>query len=110
MSNRERRIGANEAVFRKVNEQIESLNRGMAEVSDMKLHIVCECGDLNCVERLVVEIDDYERIRADRELFLIKEGHETPDVEDVVEHTDAYEVVRKHGGDPAEYSDESDAG
>jgi hypothetical protein len=108
MDERARRIGANEAVFREINEQVESLNRGMAEISDHQMHIVCECGDLICVERLVVPVSKYEEIRSDSALFFIIRGHDKPDVEDVVEQTDAYDVVRKHRGDPAELAAEAD--
>ena len=101
MDERARRVGKNEEVFREVNEQIESLNRAMVAIGVQTMHIVCECGDLACIEQLVVEIPDYERIRSDAACFIVAPGHELPDVEDVVEKTDAFSVVRKHEGDPA---------
>lgn len=101
MDERAHRVGRNEAVFRKVNEQIESLNRAMAAISDETMHIVCECGELSCIVQLVVGIADYERIRRDATLFFVAPGHEMPDVEDVVEETPKYYVVRKHEGEPA---------
>jgi hypothetical protein len=101
MDERTRRVGKNEAVFREVNEQIESLNRGMATVSDGNVHIVCECADLLCAEQLTVPLREYERIRADSTLFFIREGHAVPDVEQVVEETPGYEVVRKNEGEAA---------
>jgi hypothetical protein len=101
MDERARRIGLNEALFRQVNEQIESLNRSLAEISDEKMHIVCECGNLDCAEQIVVGIPDYERIRADATLFFVLPGHELPSVEVVVEEADGFNVVCKHAGDPA---------
>src|SRR5262249_40438858 len=59
-----RRVGRNVAVFREVNEQIESLNRGLAGLSDNKMHIVCECADLLCAVQLTVTVDEYERVRS----------------------------------------------
>ena len=97
---RARRIGQNEALFRTVNEEIEGLNRGMAEISDQTLHIVCECGLLECTLQLTVPLADYERVRQDPALFLVREGHELPDVETVVERTPRYWVVRKDPGAP----------
>ena len=97
---RARRIGANEAVFRKVNEQVEDLNRGFAEMSGGTMQAVCECGDITCIEQIVVSIETYERIRSDSALFLTVEGHEAVDVETVVEHAPNYQVVRKRAGDP----------
>jgi hypothetical protein len=105
---RARQVGRNEAVFREVNEQVDSINRGLAAISDNQMHIVCECGDLLCVERLVVAVTRYEEIRADSALFFIKPGHDKPDVEDVVDRADGYDVVRKHPGVPQEVAEETD--
>jgi hypothetical protein len=104
---RGRRIGLNEALFREVNEQIESLNRGLAAISDHKMHIVCECGDLECTQQLVVPISDYERIRADAALFFVMPGHEVGSAEAVIEGTSAYNVVRKREGAPAQAARET---
>jgi len=108
MDERTRRVGRNEAVFREVNEQIESLNRGIAAISDETMHIVCECGDLRCSDHVVVPVGDYERIRSDAALFFVLPGHQLPDVERVVEETASYYVVQKHEGDPARVAKETD--
>jgi hypothetical protein len=108
MDERARRIGENEALFRAVNEQVESLQRSMAALSDEKMHIVCECGDIDCVERLVVPLGKYEEIRRDGTLFFIVPGHDKPDVEDLVERGGAFDVVCKHAGDPGRIARETD--
>jgi len=108
MDDRERRVGENEALFRAVNEQVEDLQRGLAAVSDETMHIVCECGDLGCVERLVVSLPKYEEVRADGTLFFSVPGHDIPDVEDVIERAAAYHVVRKHPGGPEELAEATD--
>ena len=108
MDERERRVGENEALFRAVNEQVEDLQRGLAAVSDETMHIVCECGDLACVERLVVSLPKYEEVRGDAALFFVVPGHDIPDVEDVIERGDDYAVVRKHPGGPAELAEAAD--
>jgi hypothetical protein len=71
MDERGRRIGQNEALFRQVNEELEGLNRGLAEITDETFHIVCECGDLRCQKRLVVPASDYETVRAESGLFFV---------------------------------------
>jgi hypothetical protein len=96
---RGRRIGSNEAMFRELNEQIEQLNRSLAEISDEKMHAVCECGSLECAEPIVVPLRRYEEVRSDATLFLVVPGHEITDVESVVEETADYNVVRKDVGD-----------
>jgi hypothetical protein len=100
MDERVRRIGLNEALVRLVNEEIEGLERRFAPVSEQTLQIVCECGDLQCSERLPVEIAQYERVRADPTLFIVVPGHELPELEDVVASTEPYSLVRKREGDP----------
>lgn len=108
MDERTRRVGMNEAVFREVNEQIESLNRGVAALSDHKMHIVCECADLLCSEQLTVTVDEYERIRSDGTLFFIVPGHQIADLEEVEEETPGYFVVRKSEGAAARFAEETD--
>ena len=107
MDERSRKVGKNEAVFRAVNEEIEKLTLGIAEISDRTLHLVCECGDLLCTKQLVVPVTRYEQVRADPSSFLIIPGHEKPSVEDVVEETPRYSVVRKHS-DAAKIALETD--
>jgi hypothetical protein len=105
---RARRVGRNEAIFREINEQVDAINRGLADITDNQMHIVCECGDLLCVERLVVPLSRYEEVRSDPALFFIKAGHDKPDVEDVVEQADAFEVVRKKAGVPQQVAEQTD--
>jgi hypothetical protein len=104
---RARRVGHNEALFREVNERIEKVSEALQTTSD-RLGILCECGDETCTERIEVSIADYERIRAEPTLFFVCTGHEIPDVEDVVEQTPEYDVVRKREGPPADLARELD--
>ena len=99
---REARVGRNEGVIRAVNDQIEELNRAFA-VSDEELAIVCECGELECVEQIQIARPAYARVRADHTLFLVISGHEDPTVEAVVESGQSgHVVVQKYPGKPAE--------
>jgi hypothetical protein len=91
---REERIGRNEALFREVNERIERISATL-QVSDETLQILCECGVPTCLEQIEVPVGDYERVRAESTLFLIKPDHEHADLEEIVERHDGYVVVRK---------------
>lgn len=102
-----RRVGLNEALFREVNEQIRSLSDEFSP-DDGSITVVCECGDAECVERLEVQLSDYERVRADSLLFLVAQGHVFPNVERVVESADGHEIVQKQAGPAAELSEETD--
>ena len=100
---REARAGRAEAVFRLVNNQIASLHETYGAVGEEPFAIICECGDMNCIEQLPIPSAEYARVRADPTLFLLAPGHEDPTVEAVVEgHQAAYAVVRKPRGTPAE--------
>jgi antibiotic biosynthesis monooxygenase (ABM) superfamily enzyme len=104
---RARRVGLNEAIFRQVNEQIRGLNREFG-TEESTMSVICECGDGDCADRLEIRSSDYERVRSDSRLYVIAKGHEIPDVEDVVEQTEGYDVVQKREGSPAELSRELD--
>jgi hypothetical protein len=108
MDERARRIGHNEALFREVNDRIERVTQSL-QVTTERMSILCECGDQSCTERVEVSLPDYERIRADSALFFVCTGHEQPDVEDVVEQTGGFDVVRKKPGPAAELARELDA-
>jgi recombinational DNA repair protein RecR len=95
---RARRVGHNEALFRQVNERIEDLNEAFAHASQT-FSVVCECADLSCTEHIDVPPAVYERTRQDSARFLVKPGHEAPDVEHVAEADGTYVVVEK--GAPA---------
>ena len=90
---REERIARNEAGFRSLN---ESLGGRVHDPHTNRAGFVCECGDMECAATLRVDMDRYEEVRADARLFLVAPGHETPDVEDVVQRTEGFLVVRKH--------------
>jgi len=64
---------------------------------ETKLGIVCECDDAQCEERLIVTVSAYERVRSDPLRFFIVPGHEDPRIEQVIERTQTYLVVRKTG-------------
>jgi hypothetical protein len=90
---REERIARNEAGFRDLN---ESLGGRVHDPSTNFAGFVCECGDMDCAAILRVDVQDYERVRSDPRRFLVKPGHEIPDLEDIVEQADGFVVVRKH--------------
>ena len=104
-SDRARKIGRNEDIFRRVNEQIEQVNQAFGEVAGT-MTLVCECGDSTCIEQIEVTPDEYRHLRSDPTLFAIRPGHEIPDVEDVVEQLERYWVVEKHEDGPAQLARE----
>jgi hypothetical protein len=84
------RAAAAEINGRRVNEAIE---RGTQSTGTAVF--VCECGFLGCSETVELTISEYEAVRSGFERFLIVPGHQIEEIEDVVEHHDAYLVVAK---------------
>jgi hypothetical protein len=80
MSERTRRIGENEALYRLVNEKIGDLNDTFGLISET-MAVVCECARLECTEQITLDISTYEHVRSDPTLFVLLPGHEEPDVD-----------------------------
>jgi len=103
---RARRVGANEALFRSVNEQVNDLNRSF--LVEGRLRIICECGEQTCMEQIDLSPAEYEELRADSGLFAVKPGHDDPVVESVTDRRDGYWIVRKAPGAPERIARETD--
>jgi hypothetical protein len=103
---RAKRAAENEALFRSVNEEVHDLNQSF--LVEGRLRVVCECGRANCIEQIDLEPRDYEAVRADSSLFIVKPGHDDPEVEAVVERNDEYWVVHKAPGTPERIARETD--
>jgi hypothetical protein len=102
---RAERIGRNEDLFRKVNDQIEGVNEAFGRITGT-MSLLCECGKLECIEEIVLTVDAYRELRADPTRFAVKPGHETPDIERIVERRDKYFVVEKAEGDAARLAED----
>ncbi|MFL5969708.1 MAG: hypothetical protein ACJ74L_08930 [Gaiellaceae bacterium] len=91
------RQARNEALFREVNERIAGLGaRAEARAPDGTVDFLCECGEEGgCGQRVRVPVDVYERVRSQDDRFMVRPGHETPEIERAVEWTDDYVVVDK---------------
>jgi hypothetical protein len=100
MDERAERIGRNEDLFRKVNDEIEGMNEAFGAMTGT-MSILCECGKLDCVEQIDVPLDEYRELRAEPTYFAVKPGHEIPDFEDIVARRGHYLVVAKAEGEPA---------
>jgi hypothetical protein len=90
---REKRLGANEAIFRAANERMEAWEERHWK-SEAELYY-CECADPNCRENVHLRHADYEKARGDSSHFLIVQGHEDPEIETVIEEHEGWVVVEK---------------
>ena len=101
LDERKRRIGENEANSRAVNQMVRP-------VEPFWMTVLCECGDRSCREHLMIAQDEYARVRENSTLFVLRPGHETEEVEEVVAKHLEYWVVRKHPGLPANVAQATD--
>jgi hypothetical protein len=103
---RTRRVAANEALFRTVNEKLEELNEGFALLTDT-FDIVCECGEIDCDERIILSPEEYARLRSEPTRFAVVHGHEIAGVEDVIERHEAFAILAKAPGLATELAQET---
>jgi hypothetical protein len=90
---RAERIAQTERFFRAVNEEL-ALNDGHGVTL-----FLCECGNPACQEGLELTADALHRLHAESGLFVVRPGHEIPDVERVVARHNGYLVVRRSAVD-----------
>ena len=92
VTDRRAQVARNEAFFRAVNE-------GIAEASERfespEAEFLCECGDARCTHRIEVPLEEYESVREHPARFLVRRGHQEPEVEEVVKRGRRYAIVEK---------------
>lgn len=101
-------IAREEAVKRDVNEAIEG---GLwPDERDGTVRMRCECGSMDCVAFINIDVSDYEHVREHSRRFVIANGHQMAEAEIVMERTGLYLVVEKFGqaGEVAERLDPRD--
>lgn len=106
MDSREERLARNEVLFRSVNERIEQI-AAASGIDDHVFEFFCECSNVGCTLLIPMTVADYDEIRQDPRQFVVALGHELPEIEDLVERRENYQVVRKRG-EAAEYVAERD--
>jgi hypothetical protein len=92
---REERLAKNEATFRTLNENIQSI--AIALGGDDPFEFICECATIGCFERISLSLKDYEQVRDDGARFLVVAGHEDMELERVIAVHGEYVVVEKDG-------------
>jgi len=104
---RARRIASNESAFRDVNERLEGDLGSLELEREERIEFVCECGDRECEQSVVLTLAEYEHIRSDGRHFAVAIGHVYPEAERVVERHASHEVVEKRG-DGADLAEQRD--
>ena len=89
-------MAENEVRFRALNERLRAGSDTWGP-GDGILELVCECADEDCMRSITLTPRDYETVRSDETQFVVVQGHERLEVEDVVAGREGWLVVRKRG-------------
>ncbi len=99
MEPRLERTTVNEALFREVNQAIDSVSDGFAERGwapvDGRLDFHCECGRDGCSTRIRLTPEEYDMVRMEDDRFAVAPGHDTPEIESVVHENEHFALVDK---------------
>jgi hypothetical protein len=95
------RIAKNEAVLRAVNREIaqaeEEEEEEAGRAADQTIEVLCECGRKGCSGVIALTVAEYHDIHSQKDRFVVLRGHESTEIERVVEERPAYLVVDKFG-------------
>ena len=98
MHGREARLAHNESLFRRANERISAHAEHRPDVGPgTPIAFYCECSNADCTERVTLTELEYEALRSDPTHFAVVAGHESPEIERVVQRETGYLVVEKTG-------------
>jgi hypothetical protein len=86
------RLARNQVIFREVNDRL----RALADAGpDGEAEYICECSNVRCTNTIVLQLFEYEAVRARPKMFFIAPGHERLELERVVDELDRYAIVEK---------------
>jgi hypothetical protein len=96
------RIAENEVRVRDVNELIaektaDLANEGLAPDED-RTEFLCACGSPGCAATISLTRTEFDAAHGADDQFVVFPGHDTPEIEDVVERHQHYLIVRKKPG------------
>jgi hypothetical protein len=96
----QRRRIINEHLFRDLNMRIKAATRRLFRQAnirddDVPVDFACECSDPNCLTRIPIDIETYERIHCEPNQYVVVPSHQHGDIERVVRKESDYLVVAK---------------
>ena len=95
MDERDERIAKNETMFRAANRELADQEEGGG--ADQLIEVLCECGRQGCSGVIALTVADYDGVHSQDDRFVVVPGHESTEIEKVVEERDGYLVVDKFG-------------
>jgi len=88
------RLVRSQILFREVNERL----RETVGPQEGPLEFLCECSNEGCIDTVPLEVGQYEAIRSHPNLFFVASGHETLEVDRVIDQGEGYVLVEKTVG------------
>jgi hypothetical protein len=95
MDTRYKRVARSAALTRDLNESIAAWAESQRALPAETVQFYCECGDLQCFERVALTRDQYKAVRTDSMRFAVLPEYVNREVERVVEEHGDYVVVKK---------------
>jgi len=105
---RKQRIVKNEQEFRDYNNRRMQVETAAATDNDDLVPFLCECGDRDCVNALMLTPAEFMQAHTAANVFIVKPGHVYPDVERLLAQHDTFGIVEKTNMQPARASLPSD--
>lgn len=102
----ERRLAANEARYREMNERRLDEEGEFRGGEPASFTVMCECALTACDLEFDVTVDEYRGVRADDRHFVLRSGHELAEVERVVADLGSGRVVVEKVGVGARVAEE----
>jgi hypothetical protein len=100
----------NEESFREYNNRRLRREPVSPDDDEEPIPFVCECGNFECVQALMVTADEFTAAHSAPDRFMVLPGHVFDDVERVISTHDGYQVVEKFDMDiDAEWSRQATA-
>ena len=87
------RLVRNQLVFREVNDRIHEVTERFDVAHPIQF--ICECSREDCTETVSLAAEEYAGVRSSPTLFVIVPGHETFEVEQVVDVNERFMLVEK---------------
>jgi hypothetical protein len=97
MDERDKRIAKNETVLRATNREMERADQAEGATLGELIEVLCECGRQGCGGVITMTVADYDAVHSQADRFVVLRGHESTEIEKVVEERAGYVVVDKIG-------------
>lgn len=81
-------------LFREVNMRIAEINADQeAELGQF----LCECGQRDCIEAITLDLEAFEQVRGEQDVFIVAPRHGVEGVDRLLESRDDYDLVTTDG-------------